>query len=52
LHPSNIQDISDAIKEIYRNSNLRNKLKAAGAAQALKFSLENFALNTIKAYES
>jgi transposase-like protein len=25
---------------------------AAGAAQALKFSLENLALNTIKAYES
>lgn len=52
IDPSNIQDIADAIKDIYRNSDLRNKLKAAGAAQALKFSLENFALNTIKAYES
>ena len=52
IDPSNIQDIADAIKDIYRNSDLRNKLKAAGAAQALKFSLENFALNTIKVYES
>ena len=52
IDPSNIQDIADAIKDIYRNSDLRNKLKAAGAVQALKFSLENFALNTIKAYES
>ena len=52
IDPSNIQDMADAIKDIYRNSDLRNKLKAAGAVQALKFSLENFALNTIKAYES
>lgn len=52
INPSNIQDLADAIKEIISNTELRNKMKEEGIKQASKFSLENFAANTIKVYEN
>lgn len=52
INPLNIQDLADAIKEINYNTSLNNEMKQAGIKQAAKFSLENFAANTIKVYEN
>ncbi|MCL6087381.1 MAG: glycosyltransferase family 4 protein [Actinobacteria bacterium] len=52
IDPLNIQDLADAIKEIVSNDNLRNKMKEVGIKQASKFSLDNFAINTLKVYEN
>jgi len=52
IDPLNIQDLADAIKKIASNDNLRNRMKEEGIKQASKFSLDNFAVNTLKVYEN
>lgn len=51
VNPYDINKISEAIKTLYNDLDKRSELVNKGVIQAKKFSLENFAKNTIDVYK-
>ena len=52
INPENVDELADAIMQLYSDFNKREGLVKNGLLQASKFSIENFAENTLKVYLS
>ncbi|MCQ2958650.1 MAG: glycosyltransferase family 4 protein [Bacteroidales bacterium] len=52
IDPYKIESISQAMLDLHENQNLRNHLIAEGFEQVKKFTLENFAKQTIEVYNN
>lgn len=52
VDPYDVNDIANGIGKVYFNNSLAAELSKKGLSQSKKFSLKNFALDTVKVYES
>lgn len=52
VNPTNITELKNSMKKIINNDNLKENLKNLGIEQSKKFTWENCAIETLRAYKS